>query len=139
LVPRPLQAPKPTVLPLALRVWRKGLRCKGGDMTAGHEPPSPGEEAVTADDVELAERRVAEARKRAAHAGLSAAASIEESARYHEQFAKVQDQAVEQGAPGTGIHRRSAILHRQAAVDDRDLAERKRRESEADLALDTDP
>jgi hypothetical protein len=104
-------------------------------MTTGHEPPSPGEEAVTAEDLKLAERRVAEARERAAHAGLSAARSIEESARYHEEVAQVQDQTVEQGVSDTGVHRRSAIRHRQAAVDDRNLAERLRKESEVDPSL----
>jgi hypothetical protein len=60
----------------------------GGARTTGHEPPSPGEGAITAEDVELAERRASEARERAAHAGLSAARSIAESARYHERSSK---------------------------------------------------
>jgi len=57
-------------------------------MATGHEPPSPSEEPVTAEHVELAERRAAEAREGAAHAGLSAARSFEESARLHEQVAQ---------------------------------------------------
>jgi len=44
-----------------------------GAMTIWHEPPSLGEEVVAAGDVELAERRVAQARERAPHAGPSAA------------------------------------------------------------------
>src|SRR6516225_5487237 len=42
-------------------------------MPTRHEPASPTEAVITAEDVDLAERRVAEARERAAHAGLSAA------------------------------------------------------------------
>jgi hypothetical protein len=113
---------------------RTSARDKGDAMSTGRESPSPGEGTVTAEDVVLAERRASEARQRAAYAGLSAARSMEESARYHEQFAKVQDQSVRQGVSDTAVHRRSATLHRQAAADDRDLAERKRKESEADLA-----
>jgi hypothetical protein len=125
------------VLLLVLRVWRETTaRDKGDGMSTGHESPSPGEGAVTAEDVALAERRASEARQRAAYAGLSAARSIEKSARYHEQFAKVQDQSVRQGVSDTSVHRRSAALHRQAAADDRDLAERKRKEFEADLSPD---
>ena len=56
-------------------------------MPTGSESRSAGEEAVTAEDVELAERRVTAARERAAQAGLSAARSIEESARQHERIA----------------------------------------------------
>lgn len=107
-------------------------------MSTGHDSPTPGEGTVTAEDVGLAERRAREARERAAHAGLSAARSIEESARYHEEVAKVQDRTVAQGVSDTDLHRRSATLHRQAAADDRDLAKRKREESEADLSADTD-
>jgi hypothetical protein len=104
-------------------------------MAAAAEPP---EKAFTADDVDLAERRAAAARERAAHAGLSAARSIEESARHHEHIAKVQDVTVAQGVSHPNVHRESALRHRQAAADDRKLAEEKRRESEADLSLDTD-
>lgn len=103
-------------------------------MATGHEPF---QQAFTAEDVDLAERRAAEARERAAHAGLSAARSIEESARHHEHVAKVQDVSVAQGVSHTNVHRESAMRHRQAAVDDRKLAEQKRTESEADLSLDT--
>jgi hypothetical protein len=42
------------------------------------------EEAVTAEDVDQAERRAADARERAALAGLSAARSFKASARQHE-------------------------------------------------------
>lgn len=104
-------------------------------MATGHELP---EKAVTAADVELAERRVAEARERAAHAGLSAARSIEESARQHERVAVVEDQTVEQGASHTAVHAECASRHRQAAADDHKMAEAKRKESEADLVIDTD-
>jgi NACalpha-BTF3-like transcription factor len=45
-------------------------------MTTGHEPPSPGEGAITAEDVELAERRASKARERAAHAGLESEADL---------------------------------------------------------------
>lgn len=96
-------------------------------MPTGREPAPPGENAFTARDVELAERRVAMARERAARAGLSAARSFEESAIQHERVAKSQDWVVRQGVP----HR---DVHREAAAEDRKLAELKRRESEADLA-----
>lgn len=95
-----------------------------------------GEKAFTAEDVEHAERRVAVARERAARAGLSAAQSFEESALQHERVAKMQDSTVAQGVPQTDVHRRSAIKHRQAAAEDRKLAELKRKESEADLTFD---
>ncbi|WP_225520747.1 hypothetical protein [Mycobacterium avium] len=69
-----------------------------------------------------------------ARAGLSAARSFEESAVQHERVAKTQDWTVQQGVPEVDMHRASAIKHRQAAAEDRKLAERKRRESAADLA-----
>lgn len=100
--------------------------------------PEPSERAFTAEDVKVAERKAAEARERAAHAGLSAARSIEESARHHEHIAKVQDVSVAQGVSHTKVHRESAMRHRQAAAEDRKLAEEKRKESEADLSLDSD-
>lgn len=96
----------------------------------------PREEAVTAMDVERAERRAAAARERAAHAGLSAARSFEESALKHEEVARVQDWAVERGVSHVGVHRESAAKHRAAAAEDRKLADLKRKESEADLAVD---
>lgn len=95
----------------------------------------PGEKAFSSKDVERAERRVTEARERAAHAGLSAARSFEESAAHHERVARVQDQTVAQGASHDDLHRKSAAKHREAAVEDRKLAQLKREESEADLAL----
>lgn len=101
-------------------------------MVTGQQHP---EKAVTAEDVELAERRVADARERAAYAGLSAARSIEESARQHDRVASVQDQTVERGASRIAVHEESASRHRQAAADDRKMAEQKRRESEADLRI----
>jgi hypothetical protein len=104
-------------------------------MATGREPF---EEAVTAEDVEAAERRVADARERAAHAELSAARSIEESARAHERVAKVQEVTVEQGASQTDVHQRSVIRHREAAADDHQMAEQKRAESAADLSPRTD-
>lgn len=88
------------------------------------------EQAFTAEDVELAERRAAEARERAAHAGLSAASSIEESASSHQRLAEVQDETAAQGVSHPNVHRESALRHRQAAADDRRLAEEKRKESE---------
>ncbi len=94
--------------------------------------PEPPEQACTHEDVALAERRAAEARERAGHAGLSAARSIEESARHHEHLARVQDVAVAQGVSHSNVHRESAMRHRQAAAEDRRLAEEKRKESEAD-------
>lgn len=94
------------------------------------------EHALTAKDAELAERRASAARERAAHAGLSAARSLEESALRHERVARVQDQAVEQGVSHVGVHRDSAAHHREFAAEDRKLAELKRKESEADLAVD---
>lgn len=104
-------------------------------MATGQEPF---EQALAQEDVELAERRAAVARERAAHAGLSAARSIEESARHHEHVANVQDVTVAQGVSHPSVHRESAMRHRQAAADDRNLAEAKRTESEADLSLGTD-
>jgi hypothetical protein len=104
-------------------------------MATGQEPH---EQSITAKDIDRAERRAAEARERAALAGLSAARSFEESARRHERFAKVQDVTVAQGASHPEVHRKSASRHRQAAADDRKLAHQKRKESEADLSLDTD-
>lgn len=106
-------------------------------MATSHQPP-PSEEAVTAGDVEFAERRARDARERAALAGFSAAKSFEESARRHERFAKVQDETVRQGVSEVEAHRQSAIRHRKAAADDRHLAELKRQESRTDLSLDGD-
>lgn len=105
-------------------------------MATGREPS---EEAVSAQDVEAAERRVAEARGRAAYAGLSAARSIEESARQHERLASVQDVSVDRGVSHTDVHRTSADRHREAAAEDRKMAEAKRKESEADLAIGPNP
>jgi hypothetical protein len=105
-------------------------------MPAETEPPPQSEKAFTAQDVERAERRAAAARERAARAGLSAARSFEQSALQHERVARTQDWTVAQGVPHTDVHRLSAIKHRQAAEEDRKLAELKRRESEADLASD---
>ena len=104
-------------------------------MATGQEPV---EHSITGEDVDRAERRAAEARERAALAGLSAARSFEESARHHERVAKVQDVTVAQGASHPEVHRKSAIRHRQAAAEDRKLAQQKRKESEADLSPDTD-
>lgn len=105
-------------------------------MPAETEPPPRGEKGVTADDMERAEGRAAAARERAARAGLSAARSFEQSALQHERVARTQDWTVEQGVPHTEVHRQSAMKQRQAAEEDRSLAELKRRESEADLASD---
>jgi hypothetical protein len=57
-------------------------------MATGQEPP-PDDETVIAEEMERAERGVAEARDRAARAGLAAARSLDESARFHERVAKV--------------------------------------------------
>ena len=103
-------------------------------MPTEDEPSPQSEKAFTAEDVELADHNAAAARERAARAGLSAAHSLEESAARHERFAKIQDQTVHQGVSHTEEHRDSALKHRQAAADDRRLAELKRKESEADLA-----
>lgn len=107
---------------------------EGDAMPTGYESTPHGEKAVSAEDVELAELRAAKARERAARAGLSAARSFEESAVQHERVAKTQDWTVQQGVPEVDMHRASAIKHRQAAAEDRKLAERKRRESATDLA-----
>lgn len=106
-------------------------------MPTGSESSPPDEKTVTAEDVEFAERRAAAARERAARAGLSAANSFEKSALHHERVAKMQDWTVAQGVPHTDVHRKSAIKHREAAAEDRKLAELKRKESEADLASGT--
>jgi hypothetical protein len=127
---------EPDVSVLVVRV--STMHSKGGAMTTQHEPPSPSEEVITVEDVELAERRARAAGERAALAGLSAALSFEESARHHERVAELQDQTVAQGVSHTGVHQRSAARHRQAAVEDRHMAELKRKESEADLSFDTD-
>lgn len=103
-------------------------------MPTGTESSPRNENTFTAEDVELAERRVAMARERAARAGLSAADSFEKSAIQHERVARTQDWTVAQGVPHTEVHRESALKHREAAAEDRKLAELKRRESEADLA-----
>lgn len=103
-------------------------------MPTGYEPSPRGEKAFTAEDVESAEHRAAAARERAARAGLSAAQSFEDSAIQHERVAKIQDLTVAQGVLHTEVHRRSAMKHREAAAEDRKLAELKRKESEADLA-----
>jgi hypothetical protein len=105
-------------------------------MATGPEPLSPSEQRFTAEDVDLAERRAADARERAARSGLSAARSIDESARSHERVANIQDVTVEQRASHDDVHRKSAARHRQAAADDRKMAERKRNASEADLSVD---
>jgi hypothetical protein len=107
-------------------------------MAIGQEPIPPREEAAIADEIAVAERRASRARERAAHAGFSAADSFEESARLHEHLAKVQDETVQQGVSHTEFHQDSAVRHRKAAADDRHLAELKRRESEHDLAMDSD-
>jgi hypothetical protein len=107
-------------------------------MAAGYEPPSASDEVVTAEDVDFAERRAAEARERAAQAGLSAARSIEESARQHERVADVQDVAVGQGVSDADVHKQSAARHRQAAADDRRVAGQRRKEFEAELSPGTD-
>ncbi len=107
-------------------------------MDTGHGRPSSSEEPFTAEDVNLAERRAARARERAAHAGLSSAESIAASAQCHQRLAQVQDETVAQGVLDADTHRESAIRHRQAAADDRELAEAKRKESEADLTLGED-
>ncbi|OBH05406.1 MULTISPECIES: hypothetical protein [unclassified Mycobacterium] len=104
-------------------------------MDTGDGKPTSSDEAFTAEDVNLAERGAAQARERAAHAGLSAAQSIAASAQCHQRLAQVQDETVAQGVLDADTHRGSAIRHRQAAADDRELAEAKRKESEADLTL----
>lgn len=103
-------------------------------MPTGHDSAPHAENALTAEDIELAELRVTMARERAARAGLSAAQSFEESAIQHERVARSQDWAIQQGVPHTDVHRKSALKHREAAAEDRKLAELKRRESQADLA-----
>ncbi|WP_207546681.1 hypothetical protein [Mycobacterium mantenii] len=102
---------------------------KGNAMPTGTQPTPPGEKAVTAEEIEVAERRAAVARERAFRAGLSAAQSFEDSAIQHERVAKLQDRAVERGSLDADVHRRSAVIHRQAAADDRKLAELKRKQS----------
>jgi hypothetical protein len=95
-------------------------------------------EPVTAEGVNLAERWAAHARERAARSGLSAARSIDETARSQERVANIQDVTVEQAASHDDVHRKSAAGHRQAAAEDREMAERKRKESEADLSVYND-
>lgn len=97
-------------------------------MSNDNEPRS-----VTAEDVEIAERRAAEARERAAHAGLSAARSFERSAHFHEEVAQVQEVMLEHPIPAPEVNEASSARHRRAAAEDRDMAKRKRDESLADL------
>jgi hypothetical protein len=112
----------------------------GLDRTVATTRPEGGgpaaEEPVTAADLIVAERRVKEARERAARAGLSAARSFEETARLHQQVAQMQDQTADLSPSEMGVHRELAIRHRNAADEDRALANQKRRESEADLSPD---
>jgi hypothetical protein len=96
-------------------------------MAAENQSPRD-DQPITAEDVESAERKVDDARRGAAYAGLSAANSIAESARKHEQIADLVAEAQ--------THPESARRHRKAARDDRNMAERKRKESEADLAIE---
>ena len=103
-------------------------------MATAHQLPSTVVHTVITKEVELAENRASRARERAAQAGLSAARSIEESARRHERLADAQDRAVGAGISDPQDHRESAALHRKAAAEDRRLAELKRKESEADLS-----
>ncbi len=106
-------------------------------MASGHESLRDGEFETTR-VIELAERRAAEARDRAARAGLLAACSFEESALRHESVAKAQDRSVQQRVSDVDKHRESGIVHREFAAEDRKLADLKRKETEADLAFDAD-
>ncbi|BBX62741.1 hypothetical protein MSAS_19150 [Mycobacterium saskatchewanense] len=96
------------------------------------QPPSS--DKAFADEIERAERGSRHARERAAMAGISTARSFDESARRHEELARVQDETVRQGVSHFEMHRESAVLHRKAAAEDRHLAELKRNESEPDLS-----
>jgi hypothetical protein len=100
-------------------------------MAPTPQSPEP-EKSLTAEDVEMAERRVAAARERAAHAGLSAAASFARSADMQDDVARIEEVTVAR-TPHADAHRESIGIHRRAAEEDRVMAERKRRESEADL------
>jgi hypothetical protein len=101
-------------------------------MATGQQPiPN---EHINTDDVEEAERRVAAARQRAAHSGLSAADSLERSARLQERVARVEQQTVAQNVSHRDVHERSVRVHYEAAKADRTMAARKRKESQADLA-----
>ncbi|SEH57955.1 hypothetical protein SAMN04489835_1659 [Mycolicibacterium rutilum] len=101
-------------------------------MTTEPEPDPP----VTEVAVVEAQRRAREAREQAAHAGLSAAKSIERSARRHEEVAELQEQTAAKGIPAPEVNHASAARHRNAAQDDYTLARKKRAESEADLSAD---
>ncbi len=100
------------------------------------EPPAPRLHITAAEEVEIAERRADKARIRAAHAGLSAAQSLERTARSHDEVAAVQKTTIQQGISHTEVHEKSAAKHRKAADHDRLIAEAKRRESQADLDRD---
>lgn len=110
---------------------------RAAELRERHDKLAAGE-PVTAADVEFAERRAEEARERAGYAGLSAARSLNESARLHEEVAQVQDLTIAQGASRTEVHERSAARHRKAAETDRMVAERKINEAKADLRPGTD-
>ncbi|BBY01926.1 hypothetical protein MSEO_24250 [Mycobacterium seoulense] len=93
------------------------------------------EEVVTAKDAELAERTAAEARARAAHAPRTR--GCQPLAAWRHRPSNTQN------SPGckTGPSNRACPMwtytaNRDAAVEDRKLAELKRKESEADLAVD---
>lgn len=88
------------------------------------------------DEVHEAERRAAEARERAAQAGLSAAESFERSAKRHDEVAEVQQDGIRRGIPAPEVNEKSSARHRKAAEEDRHLAQRKRDESAEDLSPD---
>ena len=94
------------------------------------------EQAITAKDVEFAERRAAAARERAAHAGLSAARSFEEWPNTR------NSRTYKTGASSKACLRLAYIANRRPSIakqrSNRKLAELKRKESEADLAVDAD-
>jgi hypothetical protein len=87
---------------------------------------------ITAEDVRRAARRAQDARERARRAHLAAADSLDQSARRHEEVARMHQLAVEAGRGDPAVHGAAARRHREAATEDRAMAEQKRREAEAE-------
>jgi len=129
---------QPDVLLPALRVWRRQ------DGTTGREAPGPPDtshhrQAKEPSPQKMWNSQSAEQARPASAPHMRDSqppAALQSRHATTKEVAKVQDQTVQQGVSDTDVHRTSAIRHRQAAADDRDLAERLRKESEADLSLD---
>ncbi|OBI86449.1 hypothetical protein [Mycobacterium asiaticum] len=94
-----------------------------------NQPESPSDSRYTEADLKDAENRVAHAREAAGRSALSAAKSLEESARAHDEVAGIEESAVNRDRHEIDRLRRSAKQHHAFAAEDRDLAEKKRKEA----------